>query len=356
MMWRGTSGILALVGTVLLLGGCEAASDEVPPVGERHPPVRVAEVRPAEAHEPLRYPAMVRASDRAAPAFRHAGSLAERYVERGQRVEAGEPLARLQHPALAPALAAAEGQVRELDAQLARLDREVARTRTLRQRNLVAEEALDRLVSEREALRQAREQALAQREEAAAQLEELVLKAPFAGEVVDLLAEPGDFVAAGQPVLRLAGVDGLEVELRVPAALARRLEAGLPAEVLAVRGGRSSRGWVADVGRPGEDLAPVIVRLAADTPLVSGEAVRVHLEVPGKSALQVPLAAVVDPGGRSPHVLSLTDDDRVNRVPVVAGRMNGDWVVVEAALSPRERVVVAGQGRLVEGERVRVLP
>lgn len=355
-MWRSAVGVMAAAGLALSLGGCEAASEAVASPEASSPPVRVAEVREAAERTTLRYPATVRARSRAEPAFLHAGVLAERYVERGQTVAAGEALARLHHPALAPTLTAAEGQVRELDARLTKLGRDVERARALRERSLIAEEELDRLMSEREALRQAREQALARRDEAGAQLGELMLKAPFDAEVVDLLAEPGDFVSAGQPVLRLAGRNGLELELRVPTTLARRLEAGMEVEAVAVQRDQRGLGWIADVGRSGEGLAPVIVHLEEDAPLVPGEAVRVHLAVTGGEALQVPLAAVVDPGGQAPHVLVLSDDDAVRRVPVAAGRLSGDWVTVSGALSPRDRVVTAGQGRLVEGDRVRVLP
>ncbi|WP_253444043.1 efflux RND transporter periplasmic adaptor subunit [Halomonas sp. Y3] len=343
--------------TAVLLAGCDAAPAQVERIEEPLPSVRsdVVRMEPDEAR--YRFPGVVRASERAAPAFLHGGVLRERHVVRGQRVEQGEALAALHNPAMAPAFAAAEARVRELDASLSRLGRDVERARTLRERNLSAEEELDRLRSEREALVQAREQALAQRDETQAQLEELTLRAPFAAEVSDLDVEPGDFVPAGQPVLRLAGLSAREVEIRVPAHLAARLERGQAASVAPTFGTQHISGEVVHIGRAGDSMAPVIIVIPTDSAPALGEPVRVQLEIAAQPVMRVPLAAVVDPAASAPYVLVLNADDTVRRAPVMPGRLAGGWVSVSGeGLVPGERVVTAGQGRLEEGIRVRILP
>ncbi len=348
---------VALMLTAVVLAGCDAAPAQVERIEEPLPSVRGEAVQLVPDEVRYRFPGVVRASERAAPAFLHGGVLRERHVVRGQRVEQGELLATLHNPAMAPAFAAAEARVRELDASLSRLERDVERARTLRERNLSAEEELDRLRSEREALAQAREQALAQRDEAKAQLEELTLRAPFAAEVTDLDAEPGDFVAAGQPIMQLAGVAEREVAIRVPANLAARLERGQAASVAPTFGTQRIDGKIVHVGRAGESMAPVIVALPTDSALVLGEPVRVQLEIAARPVTRVPLAAVVDPAGSAPYVLTIGDDDTIRRAPVTPGRLAGGWVSVNGeGLAPGDRVVTAGQGRLEEGMRVRVLP
>ncbi|MCE8015838.1 efflux RND transporter periplasmic adaptor subunit [Halomonas sp. MCCC 1A17488] len=351
----GVAASLALAAA--LLAGCDAAPaqierDEVPLPG-----VRVEAVRLSQDEVRHRFPGTVRASARAAPAFLHGGVLQERLVTRGQRVEKGEPLATLHNPAMAPALAAAEARVRELDASLSRLGRDVERARTLRERNLSTEEELDRLRAEREATAQARERAVAQRDEARAQLDELTLRAPFAAEVTDLEVEPGDFVAAGQPVLKLAGLDGREVELRVPGRLAARLETGQEAALTSRSGAQRLAGRVAHVGRADDSMAPIIVTIESEPTPALGESLHVQLVLAADPLMQVPLAAVVDPGGHAPHVLMLDADESVRHVAVTPGRLADGWVSVSAeGLAPGDRVVTAGQGRLEESAQVRVLP
>lgn len=357
-MRRVRGGLAAsLTLSAMLLAGCDTAPAQVEPIEQPLPSVRSETVRLAEDESRYQLPGVVRARERAAPAFLHGGVLRERHVVHGQRVERGEPLAILHNPGLAPALAAAEARVRELDANLSRLGRDVERARLLRERNLSAEEELDRLRAEREALAQAREQALAQRDEARAQHDELVLRAPFAAEVTDLEVEPGDFVTAGQPIVQLAGLAEREVAIRVPASLAARLESGQQVSVAPAFGAQRFPGRVAHIGRAGEAMAPVIVVIDATPAPALGEAVRVQLMLNGPSIMQVPLLAVVDPAGSAPYVLALTHDDTVRRIPVTPGRLNGGWVSVSAeALGPDDRVVTAGQGRLEDGMRVRVLP
>lgn len=353
---RGCQLVVGVLAAALLLG-CDAAPAQDEPDEQPLPSVRSETVRLMAEEVSYRFPGTVQASERAAPAFLHGGVLRERHVVRGQRVAPGEVLATLHHPVMAPALAAAEARVRELDASLSRLGRDVERARTLRERNLSTAEELDRLQAEREAVAQVREQALAQRDEARAQLDELSLRAPFAAEVSDLLVEPGDYVAAGQPILKLAGLAGREVEIRVPGRLAARLEVGQEATLTALSRAQQLAGRVAHVGRADDAMAPVIVAIEAQPAPPLGESLRVRLPLAGQPLLQVPLAAVVDLSGRDPHVLALREDDTVRRIGVTAGRLADGWVSVSAAsLSAGDRVITAGQGGLDEGMQVRVLP
>lgn len=345
-----------LAGISLAIAGCDTTTAAPWPVSDTRAAVRVAEVRSAAPETWYRFPGVVRAADRAEPAFLQAGTLAERMVTRGQRVARGEPLARLHNPSLEPALAVAQGQVAESEARIGQLRRDLERARDLRRRDLVAAAEVDRLEAELEAAIQAREQAMARRNEAEAQVGEMLLRAPFNGWVSDVYVEPGDFIGAGQAVLALVGVQGLEIEIRLPSSIVPRLETGLSVEIVpALRSGRYT-GQVASAGRAGDALAPIIIGVSETQGLSAGEPVNVHLPLPDTASLQIPLAAIVDPGGHAPHVLALDEGDGVHKVQITPGRLAGDWVGVESDLATGVRVVIAGQGRLVEGDRVRVLP
>ncbi len=357
---RSCTAVLPAWLWLIPLAACDVAPNVV---DEALPAVRVSvvEVAPHKVHQ--RYPGTIRASERARTAFLHTGILAERHVERGQRVAAGEVLAVLHNPALAPAVVATRGQVQEFSARIAQLERDLDRTRALRARAVAAEATVDRLETELKAVRLGREQAAARLDEARKQADELILRAPFAATVVDLLAEPGDFIAAGQAVLGLAGIAGLEVEIRVPAHLRVLLTPGMPVNVTpALRTahdtGRSARpdgqaGRIHSVGGADVGLVPVIVALEVDG-LQAGESVHVHLELPSPSGLRVPLAAVVDLGDGSPHLLRLDAEDIVHRVSIVPGRMFDGTIEVQGGLAAGDRVIVAGQGRVLPGVRAQV--
>ena len=293
-----TAPFASLALATLALAACDSPSPPGARLQTEHvTPVRVAAVETSAATRELRLPGVVRAVQRAEPAFLHAGHLAERFVARGDRVIAGQRLASLQNPALGPALASAEARVRELDERLVQLNAAHERARELHARGLASEDLLDRTLAERNAAREARAQALAGVAEARNQLADAVLRAPFDATVGDLLVEPGDFVPAGRPVLVLAGEHGLEVEVQLPEGMARSLAPGTTVEIRAVGSGQRVTGSVREVGvaRGGHPAAAVIAMASAEG-WEPGISVHVAVTLAETPALTVPLGAVVDPG------------------------------------------------------------
>lgn len=345
-----------------LAAGCGGNNGEAEfaATGEHRSPVRVADVEVSEAARMLQLPGVLRPAQRAQPAFLQPGYLAERRVARGERVTAGQPLATLANPALAPALSAAQARVRELDERLVQLEAEYERVVELSARGLASADQLDRALAGRNATRAAREQALAGLEEAREQLGEATLRAPFAGVVSDLLVEPGDFVAAGQPVLVLSGDGPLEVELKLPEGVSRQLEPGMPAQVRSLVSGVTIQARIRELGvaRAGM-LAPALVELpagpVADAGWEPGLSVQVMLARPAETALTVPLSAVVDPGTGRTRVYRVVEG-RAVLTPVEVGRPMGARVAVNGELKAGDEVVVAGHQQLLDGDLLRIVP
>lgn len=353
---RYPATIVAWVALLLTACSTETAPADTTTVAAHQSPVRVTEVRLSSDSRELRLPGTVRAVQRAAPAFLHAGHLAERFVMRGDRVEPGQRLASLQNPALAPALAAAEARVREQDERLVQLAADYERAKALEAQGLASEELLDRTRAQRNATREARAQAVAALAEARDQLAEAILRAPFAATVSDLLVEPGDFVSAGQPILVLAGDAGREVEIQLPEGLAKDLRPGEAVGVRALVSGEQAAGQLREIGlasagRP----APAIVALATDTGWDPGLSVYVMLQQAVPRALLVPLGAIVDPGAGETRVFRVIDG-RAVLTPVKAGRLVDGLVEVDGDLATGDRIVTAGHQQLLDGEAVRILP
>lgn len=353
--WIGRAACSALV--ILSLAGCRndvsvTASERARPVS-----VRAAEVlRPVET-EPLHFAGVVRARQRASLTFQVGGVLSERGVDLGQPVEAGQVLATLYNPELVPARNAAHARVRELEAQAAQARRDLQRTEQLFDRGVLSAHESEQQRARLEALLAAVSSARA----AASQTEQLQhessLRAPFSGRVEAVLVEPGEFVSPGQPVLRLAAADGLEVEVRVPAPMLRELQAG---QVLPVRNGMSGlklKGRVLEIGRSasqGSALYPLIVSLTHED-LQTGDAVEVGLQRPGRDALAVPLSAIM----RSAEGLAVfrVHDSQVRRVPVEVESVRGELAMLSSGnLVAGDRVVYAGLTRLADNDRVELLP
>lgn len=213
---------------IVFISGCRGGGNETAENAENAPVfVRVAPVTGGQVEEiPLRFSGIVRAAQRATLTFQVSGTLKERPVELGQMVKPGDVLARLYNPALEPARDSAAARLEELRTQFDQAQREWERSSRLHQRGVVSEQALEQIAARRDALRASMATAEASLAEATRLLEESVLKAPFAGQVEALLVEPDEFVAAGQPVMRLSSPLGREVEVRVPAHLLSHVRVG----------------------------------------------------------------------------------------------------------------------------------
>ncbi|AJD49321.1 RND family efflux transporter MFP subunit [Isoalcanivorax pacificus W11-5] len=349
--WGWLVPVAAVVAIMVACSGREAQV-EVRPVT-----VRTAPVLAGEDLAPLRFAGVVRARQRAELTFQVSGTLHERPAEIGQPVVAGDLMARLRNPQLIPARDSARARIRETDAQLRQAEQEYQRAVTLRERGVLSEQDLEQLLARRDALEAGRATAQAALAEADQLLRESELRAPFAGTVEAVLAEPGEFVAAGQPVLRLSSALGLEVEVRIPEILRTSLKPGDRLTVWRVmeRGSEPLTGVVTEIGRGSRrgELYPLVVSLD-DPSLAPGVSVEVGVPRGRREALALPVLAVFR-SSEGPAVFRVRDNI-AERVPVTVLQLAGEQVLVSGeALSADDQVVYAGLTRLVSGDRVTVI-
>ncbi|MGK7296094.1 MAG: efflux RND transporter periplasmic adaptor subunit [Candidatus Wenzhouxiangella sp. M2_3B_020] len=349
---------LLLAAAALALTAC-SPDDRAADDGEPSPrPIRVVEARPAAGVESLRLPGALRARQRAELAFLNSGYLTERPAFPGQQVAGGDTLARLYNPALQPGVASARADVRQARTRLEQLEVDTRRQASLVERDLVSEDALDQTRTRRDEARAALEQAEAEMARAQATLEDAVLRAPFSGRVTRVRAEPGDFVAAGEPIVSLADPGRLEVEVHVRPAIAAAMTADDPAELLMADTGRRLGARIAEIGRaaPGLPVPVVIVPDEEDpTGIEPGAPVHALIEIGREVLPAVPLAAIIDPGTGYGRVFRIVDG-RAEKQSVLAGRLVDGWVEIRGDVAAGDRIVVAGQANLLDGEAVRVLP
>ncbi len=164
-------------------------------------------------------------------------------VERGDRVYEGQVLVTLQSGVeranldVARQRARAEAELRAAASSWALAKSRYARSVDLQQRGFISQQALDQAAAERDV---AQQQVAQSREKlrvsgldallANAQLNQRVLRAPFAGVVTDRMVEPGERVE-DRPLLHLAAIDRLRVEVVVPASQFGTIANGSPATV-----------------------------------------------------------------------------------------------------------------------------
>lgn len=341
----------------LLLSAC--SRPEAPP--ELIRTVHTLVVAPAAVAGRLEYAADIRARTETRLGFRVGGKLLHRSAEVGQRVRAGEVLARLDPEDLRLAQDAAQAAVRLAQVNHDFSQADLKRFKELRDQGFISGAELDRRETTLKAaaaqLDQARAQAAAQGNQAA----HTVLTAPAAGVVVGVDAEPGAVLAAGAPVLRLALDGPRDAVFAVPEDLMAAIKPliGKPAAVSVKAWGQADRlpatvREVAAAADPATRTFQVKAELAASA-LQLGQTATVFIDQPRREAVTLlPLAAVKEHQGRSAVWVVDTDKQVVRTRAIVLGGVQGNEVIVSGGLAPGERVVVAGVHVLTEGQQVRL--
>jgi RND family efflux transporter MFP subunit len=184
--------------------------------------------------------------------------------------------------------------------------------------------------------------------------------APGAGRVLARLAEPGQVVTAGTPVI-IVGEENSGYVLRVPLSDrdATRLTMGAPATVtLAALDNRPIQGRVIEIGgRSDRATGTFVVEIALpdDPRLRSGQIGDARVTAGGAtvSEIRVPAAAVFAPRGGEGFVYVVDPARRVVHLRKVAVADAGDdGIRVTAGLSRGEIVAVSRVDRLKEGARI----
>lgn len=168
------------------------------------------------------------------------GVLEELFVEEGDRVVAGQPLARMDAGDLQERLNELKAQLRSAEAQLARSRSELERNAKLYRENAISLSDFNTVRStfqvDEAAVKAARQRLEARRVEQA----DLTVRAPFSGVVTQRFADPGAFVTPTTTAAAVAGAtsssivelsQGLEVVARVPESDIGRVRVGQEASV-----------------------------------------------------------------------------------------------------------------------------
>lgn len=271
-----------------------------------------------------------------------AGRIEEILVAIGDRVAAGEPLARL-------TLEGRGSRLRQARSSLEQVEADYAAAAELLDRGFATEARVRELRTEVET---AREEVRQLQEE----VENTAVAAPFDAVVNELAVETGEVVAANAEIAALVDNTPLRIEVRINQADVGRVALGAPAEV------RYGTGDT-DVGRvcfvsasadPRTRTFRVELRAPnADQAVPSGISAEVRIPTSEQVAHFV-----------SPAILSLGEDGRLgvktvtgentiefHPVEVIRASADGVWI---GGLPDRASIVSVGQGFVQAGDRVRV--
>jgi RND family efflux transporter MFP subunit len=288
--------------------------------------------------------------------FRVPGKVTERLVDAGERVRAGQALMRIDSSELALALNARENAVRVSRAEVVQATADEDRYRRLlatgwapRQRYEQARAALDTANAQLAA-------AQAQAQVARNENSYAVLVADADGTVVETLAEPGQVVAAGQPVIRLAHAGAREATINLPETARPAL--GSVAQVsLYGQGPARSTARLRQLSDAADPMSRtfearyVLEGEAALSPLGTTVTVWLPRSSDDQQETEVPLGALLDAGTGSAVWVVDPTGSTVARRAVQVRRLTQESAVV-TGLNADERIVALGAHLLRDGDRV----
>ena len=351
-----TFPVLPLVAATLLLG-CTHAEDTPPPVR----PVLAMTVASGNAADAAVYSGEVRARHEADIGFRIPGKIIARLVDVGATVKQGQALARIDPSDSQSSAEASRAAVTAADTDHKLATAELERYRALADKGFVGKSVLDQRVAAADAARARLEQAQAQLALSRNQLGYTTLTASSNGVVTAVMAEAGQVVAAGQPVVRIARPEEREVLVSIPEA---RLAATRAARDIRIRllsdPGKTYPGRLRELSPNADPLtrtfAARISILGADAGVALGMTANVAIAGSGGPAIQLPLAAVTQADGKATVWVVDQASMTVSPRAVTAGAFREDTVAVLTGLQAGETVVTAGVNKLVAGQKVRISP
>jgi len=354
---RSVLGVAAAVSLAAPLIACQEAA---PPAAEGRP-VGVIRAEAGAVASDVRLSGEIQAEKSVGLAFRINGRVSERNVNVGDRISAGQVVARLD-----PTLERNELTAAQASLNAARGELDTARNTFTRQERLMAQgfttrPRFDQALRARETAQAAVENAEARVELARDRLAFTELRAGVPGVVTARSIEPGEVVQPGQVVITMAREEGRDAVFQVPARLLEDHAGTYRVRVaLADNPAVSAIGTVREVAiqaDPATRAFPVKVSLT-DPPeaMRLGATVTGVLEISTPSIIAIPASALTQQGATPAVWVVDPAASTVSLRPVDVLRFDPDKVIVAHGLEPGDIVVSAGVQALHPGQRVRQLP
>ena len=347
---------------VFLIAAC--SKQEAPPEPIRAVKLQTVGAAPLVAR--TEFAGDIRARTEAQLGFRVAGKVLTRNVELGQAVKPGQLLAQLDGADYALAAQGAQAQVQAASTQRDLAAANYHRFKELRDKNFISAAEMERhaasLKSAQAQLDQAKANAAAQGNQTAYTR----LVADVAGVVTAVNVEPGQVVAAGTPVLRIAKDGARDAVFAVPEDRIAQLKPGQQVQIKVWPDEQTLDAHVREVAASA-DAATRTYQVkasldAADPDLLPKLGATVTVIPQGLQAdnaqrdgvIKLPLAALWDKEGASNVWVFDAASSTVKPQPVKVARMDGNDAVIQSGLQPGMRVVIAGVHVLGSGQKVTV--
>lgn len=346
---------LYCMGLVAALAACSKPEPAPEPIRA----VKVLTVTPSGLQANLEFAGEVRAQTESALGFRVAGKIIQRQAELGQRVKVGQVLAQLDPQDYQLAADAARAQLAAATTNRDLASADYKRYKELKEQNFISGAQLEQRDSALQSAQAQVQQAQAQLSSQGNQAAYTRLVSDVAGVVTAIAAEPGQVVAAGTPVLRVARDGARDVVFVVPEDRVAAVQLGSAVEVRVWASRTQLQGKVREIAASADPVTRTFqVKVAIDPAQAPRLGTTVYvvpqsLSLVGLPVIKLPTSALKQEANGATAVWLVDPTSMtVKSQSVVVATADGNEAVIASGLQPGMLVVSAGVHVLAPGQKV----
>lgn len=358
--------LILLAGIGLALTGCQ---QQAASVDEAKIPIEVQAVTLGELPQTLFYNGDIKAEFDVKVFSKVPDRIERYYVDEGDKVEKGSPIAKVTATTMEQAVRQAEAAVAAAEAQEANLRTEYERAQRLRGEDAMSQQQYDAVKTQYEAVSAQVIQARAGLISAKSLSSDATVSAPMGGIIGKRYYEEGDMAAPSMPVASVVQMDRVKIEVEAPEADMGRLAVGQRAAV-------TVRSF------PGEVFEGKVIKISPVLdPLTRMATVEILIPNPGhrlkpgmfaevevttgviENTIVVPRYCVIentsmvqvngkDQVTRNYFVYVMNDSSKAEQRQLDVTYVNHQSIAVKGGLSLGEKLVVQGQNNLRDGVAV----
>tara|TARA_R110002124_G_scaffold170518_5_gene337994 strand:+ start:7044 stop:8057 length:1014 start_codon:yes stop_codon:yes gene_type:complete len=332
--------IITLTAVVLLLVSCSEKKETLKETVITK--VTVKDIKKSSENEVLNYSGTIEADNVVSLGFSVPGRISRVYVQEGQKVKKGQLLAAIDVTTYKNAFDIANAGLEQANDNFKRLNG-LFQKGSLPERDFIA-------------VKVGVAQANANKNLAAKNLSDTKLYAPFSGMITAKLTEIGATAAPGIPAFTVMKTDKVYAKASITESEISKLKIGTDAKVEIASMGETFNGKVAIVNPSADALTRtfnVKVRLDnAENKLLPGMISNIKIETGNEvSVITVPTDAIVRDANDLIYVYIVKENKAIKK-RVSLGNFKGNEVIVTDGLQLNDKVIIAGQRNLKDGQTV----
>ncbi|QIR41830.1 efflux RND transporter periplasmic adaptor subunit (plasmid) [Tolypothrix sp. PCC 7910] len=186
------------------------------------------------------------------------------------------------------------------------------------------------------------------------------IASPISGIVQERMVDPGIVVQPGMGILKIGDYSKVRLQANVAQQSLAGIEIGSPivARIIGNSTAQPITGRVTSIfPKAGEETRTVTVEAVVNNPqrrILAGQAVEMQIITTRKpDALSVPQAALTESNGK--QVVWVVAANSAQQKSVITGLTSGDRIEITSGLQPGDQVIVSGQERLFANSQVKAV-